>query len=69
MRKAKGILGTFPEKKIAHAGLEALTALNLSKVVGRLGEQKSIELISALISGKARTSDSSDEVIARYGLT
>ena len=41
------------DSRIQHKGLEELISLDLYQVVRRMGEQKTIDLIGKLISGKA----------------
>ena len=41
------------DSRIQHTGLEELVSLDLYRLVRRMGEQKTIDLIGKLISGKA----------------
>ena len=56
------------ENEERHAGLNVLINLDLRVAVNTLGEQGAIDLIAALVSGKARTTDAALDIVAKSGL-
>jgi hypothetical protein len=69
MSKARELLDKVVNEKIIHKGLEALIALDLSKLVKKIGEQDTINLISSLISRDARANDNFVyDMLTKYNL-
>lgn len=55
-------------KGFEHKGLEAVANIDVDRVRRTHGEQFAIELISKLISGRARTSAQVDAILSEGGL-
>lgn len=54
----KTYLGEPVNFRIDHKGLRALANLNLAKVIKKIGEDDTIDLVSALISSRAYEDES-----------